>query len=1590
MPLNSASALSDVLDKYPTLMSTPSLAMSAAQSNNPDETGAVGAYATQGVAAANASNDQGQDGGGSDDGGWLDNLGKAVTDPLKHIGQALQAPIHEIQNDYRFIHEEYAKKGIGAGLLATLGVGGAAVAGTLVAGPLGGVAAADAAAAIERGTALTGALGQGQQQLAQTAGDPNTKISFGRDIASGLGQLPGLHTLKNTDTPGFGQDLSGLADVGFDVGLDPLLVGGKMHSAIKEGSLLTSADPENYTKLQSFLNDHAPGLRIQGDPENIQKMYDAPAIVPGASGFRREADRIAGMDAGEVARAYPGFAGIVPDSVNPATGVVTKGLGNASTGQEVVDVFKNSVLDQDLRNRVINSSLPSRTVVRAALTGVGKKVVDAAGDNTAAEGRNLLLPKPTATGTVAPLIAKPSGQALGQAISQKVRTFANTLPYSISKDTDELSTHVTDLNNNDHLIAMGKSLDFGLSRQGTDRYITRIANAIDPDEKRRIFAEGVVEMLKAKGLTEGDTLYDQATGELNGLNSRLGYPSAVIQRARQAAAGPESEQAYGFGFESGPNVATVAHDSGHETQRALFPYQYGNEVTLPNFKEVQRASRTAIGLVHAGYGALDDTVAKHFTDTFFKPLSLVTAGFGLRVAASEGLAATMRYGPMQMLHASVAGHAAELNYKLENNDSAAQSLLSEAEDHEHSAQAYRAGTQVVPVGDTRSAEDIAADHEAKAEVARKAADNLESGHVISAAAKLVGGVDKLINSQADRDLALKMTIQNQGHIVKGVARAGGMYMPDDIAEAAKAAVQKARATASIHPDTAQHFNGDWDLFARDAEKYPEYWHHTLQQTSQEGSAQLIVQDLIDANARGMSNDELKQYAISREADRLRNPDSVPQPQQSRYQIELQRGDRHKYQSPEEAAAAKVDGLRGLLTGEDGTWHNNLAQKIARGEKPKLGEVKAIDVSAQPKQVQGRISTNYIGPNLPQRVINEGFGRVVEPIINNLSREPMYFNAVKQEYDQLAWARANLGLSDEESLRIAQNRGSMAMLPQIHNTALKSQFSVMARNYLPFYFAQEQAVKRAFYLAAHHPESIQGYNEIEHGLNDPGFVHGSGDQKWLALPVVGQMGRAALAGMQAMGMPAMAGLPVNATGSMASLSTVIPELKMPGASPIVAVPMNALTSMVQQANPKLGESLGNYTKDLLGPAGYQRGVVESLIPNELARNVYVAATGDENNRSFANARAAAIASAYANGQMPDANATPMEKQAFLDRIDNNTRSMFIAKALVGLVSPLSPTVNQDDPGLRDEFQQAVKTKGYTQALSDFVANHGSKSISYTISKTQPNVQGAYQPYTKQFVDWTIANKGLASGDLGTGAAFLAPQGQGKGFDQVAYDQMLKMHLRSQDSPEDFMNAIYVAAGNNELGVAQKAYVNDLKNAGATVLPGQEGKGDFTQVSDLDTRGVHKKDLQAIKDNWNAVQNQLANKNPIWYDDYASPQRKNLATQAYQNLYQIFASGQAPGQANPGEMPDPKTNPQGHDVAMLMMQFQNYQVAKAAVGTSTSKSATKRRNALDDQWQGSLVTVAQQQPELQSVIRSVFSRLPWNTQILEPKDSGTVSQ
>ena len=64
---------------------------------------------------------------------------------------------------------------------------------------------------------------------------------------------------------------------------------------------------------------------------------------------------------------------------------------------------------------------------------------------------------------------------------------------------------------------------------------------------------------------------------------------------------------------------------------------------IPNFVDIKSELRSA-GIISKQLGRLDEFTATKYTNKIFKPLALATAGFGLRIVASEMIPTIARYG----------------------------------------------------------------------------------------------------------------------------------------------------------------------------------------------------------------------------------------------------------------------------------------------------------------------------------------------------------------------------------------------------------------------------------------------------------------------------------------------------------------------------------------------------------------------------------------------------------------------------------------------------------------------------------------------------------------------------------------------------------------------------------------------------------------------------------------------------------------------------------------------------------------------------------------------------------------------------------
>ena len=1577
-------SVNEALTDNPRLKSSPGLASDVVKSGNPTVAAPLLTHAAVTQAAQQGAQDNLADNQVAHH--WWDGALHAVATASDWMSK----PLQEVQKDYKYIHSLYTRHGLVAGTLGTMAVVAGGTAGAFAGGFAGAALGADLTAAGIR--ILTGHLDQYKDSY-NDSNDANYKVSFGRDAANALGA-------NGATDSGWGKFLSGTLDASFDLSLDPLMKAGAARNAIKEGKWIANAEGTRFIPMafrnagaQDFLERNS--LKMFGDADNLNKVWAAAKnptagdrLVGAGAKYKRAVDELVNMDTAEITFKYPSLKPIADE------------LGAAKTDQAVHNVFLSTINNDDVRRRFAMGGipvLPSRTVTRSAISKVADKFLQpgfADLDDAAFErgnAANFIIPKKVFNNrardefinnftdnalksgqyleegmtkeqeldtvkkaaelaaksenfdkTILPVVFRPNDKtAWATAISNKVRTFSGYQPMWVSDDLRKISTTEFDPNSDNAANVIYSIARYSMGHKQALHWVNEWSSAklkdaaaglVDgaPDlaERRNIYLGLLSESIKASGFPNDGNAFSQLIDHMGArLNGTIGGT------------------AMGYGKESGHAVSTITVN-GASQHAALWSHQTGNWA-LPDFRQFAKAMRS-MNKAGQAYGSIDEFLAKNWTDTIFKPWALLTAGFGLRVAASELIPGMVRFGGADLIRGKIASSSQRINYNLakEHVASVAEEMGYKLFPGEAEHILAHATMALSGQGEDYTGGELGKEVAAKF---REAAINAGSDRAfLEAQAAQVEGraVKKTISkslskiaSEEDLRMAAEIAMFTQGHMGTG-ATMTSHGLDNDINEHLKHAMHltgQRLAPRMIDP------SGSFRNWSAGDPHFKVFWLTNLQKASQNTAGQAIAKDFMEALDKGATEEQAWAAAKLREQARIKgvslNP-SAPDGMGKKlaraddlYNEERSQLVRYNAQTPEDFSAARIDDLRNLITGTDGTLHKTLARKIANGMKPMEQDISGIDVASSPAAVIGNELLPYTGNQIMRRIANEGFKKVVDPIVGHISREPLFFQHYKNAMANYRPLMEKGMVSHETGVRLAATAATNAMIPQIHNPALRTQFSILARNFLPFYFAQEQATKRYIKLAADNPQAFRAYQLIEHGINDPGFVQVD-DQgnRFLVLPGVGELSAGLISGASALGIPIVGGLPVSVQGNMESLKTVLPELTTPGVSPMVSVAGNYLVS--------LDPHLGKFVKPVIGDIAYGQQAMDALIPSAPARAWFKALTADERDRTFSNAMLSAIAAAKfhddgtgKNFPLPDAS--PMEQQAFIDRIKNNARSILMIKGLLGTVSPLSPQVAQEDPGLRNEFYKLVKAKGdYPTALHEFLGKHGDNAISYTVARTEAIIPGANMPYTNEAINWIQDNQKLIESSKAPAAVFLIPQGATNGDAQVIHDELLKMHLRSRRTSQDFLAAMYTAAGNNQYYMDKAVHDGRVKS-----LSGQA--------------------LDAENANWQAYKQQFASANPIWNNEFQSPDKRNLATTAYQQLSDMFANGTAPA----GKQTDL--------VKGLFVDYQQHLSVRAFIKNNPSSNQTLTQE--DNNWQAYLDQVIVQQPLLSTVVNGIFRRM-----------------
>jgi hypothetical protein len=1376
--------------------------------------------------------------------------GTGILGDLTHdVGSALSKVAHyandglaTVQHEYRYLHDVEARHGMTAAIMEGAGILGGAAVGTALDPGTGTVLGAEAAAGIESQLSYKDSW---QRTLNPNYRDPHTGqlVSFGRDIAS----IAGLHGGAKTAVSGA---LDGLGDMI----ADPLgLVGkglGEAHSVEGMGGLLAK---------------RYQGLAITA--ENVDQAFNTLPSV------RRAFSDIAGMSAGDIAVRYPQFVG------------VAKELGEADSADAVRDTFKELASSSEMLDA---TKLPTLAASRMLFRPLRDVV------------RNL---PADAEGPVGGFLAR---HVVNNAVIGP-RRWADRLESlpgaTFDPETMDFSGSQINPANTRGLTDLYRLMRYG----GTDREARAVVNAYTyatPAQRIVIVKNGIFKTLFAMA---GEAIPDNADpeqylGELVDGRTKAAIQERLENHLSSAnIEGAQPEHVYATMID-GKVVRPVIDDEGVSIQGAIRANQTGS-ISLPNIVEARRMA-AAISKARTSriLGGVDDFLYDHVTQGFFKPLVLMSGGYGLHISLAEAIPNALRHGLATSARGLYDRAIANLGYK---------------------------------------------------------ADKEELG-LLSGCLYGIAGRRALQSSQ-DAQYLSELYLANEGYkTTTGVAAGEITQGETQPVERALSGFRQKMASGTKEGSQFSTFGNEdprivnlWQADLREAAN--DTWTRTAAKTylaharDTEEVATEAARRAVAAELRDEPQDVLDSYVRSRYKSALAPPGWDPIDDWASAIVDALKTDVH-------ARNTTDNGLAGKL-------HTDLLTSVANGRTPTVDELSAIDPVERPLALKGR-QVIPDGTGTVQRIANFGFRKILNPMVNILSRNQEFAieyvdarRALQPMVDQGV-------MTEDEAMVRAEAQASTHIMRFVHNLHDRTQWTATMRNWAPFYFAQEQAYRRMGRLLAEDPGAFRRYQMAIAGVGHlSATMQDSNGNHYIAFPGSGFIGKGTADLMGLHGVMVGGVTPAAFGGSLSSANVIFPLSQgfAPDLGPIAMIPASQLSTLL----PELGKRYPSFAKAtnvaasalsyVEGQSSQSQPLWEQLIPNAFVSRMIEAQMGDDRafNSSVMQAyqyldyqQAEAMDKWKKDGSkgqppqiVPAQTAPAAQRQAFVDKVRNYVRALYVARAITGMVSPVSSDVEITNFGFPAKLNDEITKAGsVSTGMANFLLKYPN-AVPWTVAQSYvPSNTDVTQPLNYSLSssvpaqNWIDANQAKLN-KYGAAFLWLMPQLKNAQYSPTVYNEQIAQGLRVKDTPQQFLNALYVAAG------------DDMYYDGLTV-----------HEAALTAAGNNETAKNAEYDTWDAWVAQLEKQYPVWAENFTSGTRQTNSQQAIQTLTQVFAEGAAP------------KDEQSSLVEQLLGQYQTAAAAYQQAGTTSNYSSAQSK--VSDSWIAYLDSTATQWPQLKPIIQSVF--------------------
>ena len=598
--------------------------------------------------------------------------------------------------------------------------------------------------------------------------------------------------------------------------------------------------------------------------------------------------------------------------------------------------------------------------------------------------------------------------------------------------------------------------------------------------------------------------------------------------------------------------------------------------------------------------------------------------------------------------------------------------------------------------------------------------------------------------------------------------------------------------------------------------------------------------------------------------------------------------------------------------------------------------------------------------VPEAVWREGRDEVLKYVENHVNGLP--FKMSNKQWDALSAARANLKHINDQAAEVASLRAMENVIPFLDSHEQRTMFAEYGRNFLPFWYAEENFIKRWARTASLGQFGLPG---VKHtipsggldvlrkaqltymGIKSAGLIRtDSNGNDWVVYPGSGLL-------QEAVAKILPGELEPVGVLFQAETTSLLPGVTPDGnvsPSPLVAMPVHFVQHVFPDAK--------GVKEGILGEIGANRGIIQQFVPTAL-NNIWVSMLEDETSSvRYASAMNAAIAYAEANGQGLEDGASAEEIDAYLDRMRNHARIVLASQAFAGWFVPGSPNAlvtgeqqligtgaNTVDPRevTSEIYRGYIKNLGMDEGVQAFLAAFPNADLEdivnpmafTTSSSTAPS--GAPLPATATGIEWYDRNKSWVDASPEAGA-WLIPQpdvGADTEFNRNAYQSQVVSGLRKRRTPQEYLSAIKYRQG------ADVYFRNKDKYDEAVIRAG----GNMNAKKQLD-------------DKWAIWKGQFLAANPLFAEQLQSGDARVRRARTVEQLRYAVTDPQAPD------------SPYKDEIARLVRSYDSYAAKRKILGDRSDAASREKLRQLKERFQawGDMWTL--QNPNLSRLWDSVY--------------------